>query len=191
MMVGLETSRLILQPLQLEDAEQTQTLFAQWDVVKYLNAGVPWPYPSDGVFAYYRDLSIPAVERGDEWHWTLRLKSAPTEIIGAIGLVRPPKDATKPGNNRGFWLVPSWHRKGIMLEAVIAANDYWFDVLGFPLLRVSKAVENVGSRRISEKTRMRVVARNESDYVSGRLPTEVWELTAEEWRSARRQLVAS
>jgi ribosomal-protein-alanine N-acetyltransferase len=30
---------------------------------------------------------------------------------------------------------------------------------------------------------MRIVAREERDYVSGRLPTEIWEITAEEWRA--------
>lgn len=63
-----------------------------------------------------------------------------------------------------------------------ARYRYWFDTLGFPVLRAPKAIANAASRRISEKTGMRVVEVKESDYVSGRLPTEVWEITAEEWR---------
>ena len=188
-MVPLETPRLLLQPLQLEDAQQTQKLFAKWEVVKYLNAQVPWPFPPDGALAHYRHNALPAIERGDEWHWTLRLKQFPDEIIGAIGLMRSASDPSQPSNNRGFWLAPRWHRQGLMLETVIAVNDYWFDVLGFPKLRVPKAVENLGSRRISEKTGMRVVATYESDYVSGRLLTEAWELTAEEWRVQRASLI--
>ena len=73
-----------------------------------------------------------------------------------------------------------------MNEAVEAVNDYWFDVLGFPVLRAPKAVENAASRRISEKTGMRVIATEERDYVGGRFLTEVWEITAEEWREHRR-----
>jgi RimJ/RimL family protein N-acetyltransferase len=72
-----------------------------------------------------------------------------------------------------------------MTEAVIAANDYWFDVLGFEVLRTGKAVANGGSRRISEKTGMRVIGTGESGYVSGRWPSETWEITAEEWRAWR------
>jgi RimJ/RimL family protein N-acetyltransferase len=72
-----------------------------------------------------------------------------------------------------------------MSEACDAATDYWFGTLGFPLLRVPKAAANVASRRISEKQGMRVVETKEGDYVSGRLPTEVWEITAEEWRARR------
>ncbi len=180
---ALHTDRLILQPLQLNDAEQTQQLFPHWEIVKHLAAKVPWPYPPDGAISFYRDVSLPAIKCGDEWHWTLRLKQTPEQIIGALSLHRDDR------MNRGFWLGLPWQGKGFMTEAVSATNDYWFDVLGFNVLRMSKAVENIASKRISEKTGMRVVAVYESDYVCGRLPTEVWELTAEEWRERKRFLL--
>jgi hypothetical protein len=40
----LETPRLILCPLRLEDAVRTQEIFPRWEIVRYLNAIVPWPY---------------------------------------------------------------------------------------------------------------------------------------------------
>jgi hypothetical protein len=33
---------------------------------------------------------------------------------------------------------------------------------------------------------MRVIATEERDYVSGRFLTEIWEITAEEWRVRKR-----
>lgn len=175
----LETPRLILRPLELADAEPVQRLFPQWEIVRYLNAVVPWPYPPDGALTYFRDRALPAMERGDEWHWTLRLRNAPDRIIGAIGLLRGEND------NRGFWIGPAWQGQGLMTEAVAAVNDYWFDVLGYPVLRAPKAAANLASRRISEKTGMRLVGFEERDLVSGRVPSELWEITAEEWRAAR------
>jgi ribosomal-protein-alanine N-acetyltransferase len=172
----LETSRLILRPLELADAEQSQVLFPQWEIVRYIRNAVPWPYPPDGAYKFYRDVTLPSVSRGDEWAWTLRLKSAPDQLIGAISLFRSETD------NRGFWLGLPWHRQGLMTEACDAVTDYWFEVLKFPVLRVPKAVANAGSRRISEKQGMRVIAGEERNYVSGRLPSEIWEITAEEWR---------
>lgn len=182
MVPELSTPRLILKPLQLDDAEQIQRIFPQWEIVRFLNASVPWPYPADGALRYCRDVALPAVARGNEWHWTLRLRTAPDQVIGAIGLNK--------GDwiNRGFWLAPAWQRQGLMTEAVIAANDYWFCVLGFARLRAPKAIGNTGSRRISEKTGMRVIALQEVDYVSGRFLTEIWELTAEQWRAIRASL---
>jgi RimJ/RimL family protein N-acetyltransferase len=70
-----------------------------------------------------------------------------------------------------------------MSEACAWANDFWFDALGFKVLRVAKAVGNTASRRISEKQGMRLVGMTEKDYVSGRLPSEIWEITANEWRA--------
>ena len=72
-----------------------------------------------------------------------------------------------------------------MSEAVEAITSFWFDVLRFDVLRVAKAVDNIGSRRISEKSGMRCVGVFEKDYVGGRFASEHWEITATEWRDRR------
>ena len=72
-----------------------------------------------------------------------------------------------------------------MTEAANWVNDYWFETLGFPDLRVSKAIANTASRRISIKHGMRLIATEDRDYVSGRLPSEIWEIAAEEWRARK------
>lgn len=180
MVSSLETQRLVLRPLQLSDAEQAQSLFPHWEIVRYLNNRVPWPYPADGALTYYRDLALPAMARAEEWHWTLRLKSSRDHLIGCISLMN------RPGKNRGFWIGLPWQGQGLMSEACEVVTDYWFDELKFPVLQVPKAIANAASRRISEKTGMRVIEVIERDYVSGRLPTEVWEISNEEWQ-ARKQ----
>jgi len=76
-MQPLETPRLELRPLELADAEQAQKLFPVWEIVKFLDTVVPWPYPGDGALTYLRDRALPAMERGEEWQWSLRLKSNP------------------------------------------------------------------------------------------------------------------
>ncbi|HTV14734.1 MAG TPA: GNAT family N-acetyltransferase [Acidobacteriaceae bacterium] len=179
MIPPLETPRLWMRPLDLADADQVQQIFPQWEIVRFLNAVVPWPYPPDGALTYLRDRALPAMDRGDEWHWTLRRKAQPDAVIGAIALIRGENE------NRGFWIAPPYRGQGLMTEAVAAVNDYWFDELGFKTLRAPKAVANAASRRISEKTGMRMVALEERDLVSGRLPSEVWEITAEEWGAIR------
>ncbi len=176
---GLETPRLILRPLELADADQAQKLFPHWEIVKFLAHVIPWPYPEDGVRTYYRDQALPAMARGDEWHWSLRLKSDPDRLIGGITLRRGER------KNRGFWLGLPWHRQGLMSEAVEAVTEYWFQDLGFGVLRAPKAVANLASRRISEKQGMRVIAVEMQNYVCGPLETETWEITAEEWRARR------
>jgi RimJ/RimL family protein N-acetyltransferase len=63
---------------------------------------------------------------------------------------------------------------------------FWFAVLKQPVLRAPKAIANEASRRISVKQGMRIVSREERDYLIGRLPSEIWEITAEEWRARQR-----
>ncbi|MBV8050735.1 MAG: GNAT family N-acetyltransferase [Acidobacteriaceae bacterium] len=174
-MTALETSRLCLRPLELSDAQQTQVLFPQWEIVRFLTNSVPWPYPPDGAVTYYRNIALPAMARGEAWHWTLRLKSNPDQLIGSISLMRSADE------NRGFWLGIPWQKQGLMSEACETITDFWFNVLEFPRVRVSKAVPNEASRRISEKQRMRLIAKMERNYVGGRFPAELWEITAEEW----------
>ena len=180
----LETPRLWLKPAELADADQLQATFPQWEIVKYLNSKVPWPYPPDGAFNYLKTLALPAMERGEELLWTLRPKSSPETLIGAISLV-PPKGGEHSEENRGFWIDPKWRRQGLMSEACDAVTDYWFDILKQPVLRAPKAVTNEGSRRISERQGMRIISTGERDYVSGRLLSEVWEITADEWRARK------
>ena len=47
---------------------------------------------------------------------------------------------------------------------------------------------NTASRRISDKQGMRVIAVVERDFVSLRLPAEIWGITAEEWNARPRSL---
>jgi [ribosomal protein S5]-alanine N-acetyltransferase len=181
MMVEGRTERLILRPLTLADAPRIQELFPHWEIVRYLLNRVPWPYPPDGALQFCREIALPQMERGEAWHWSIRLAAEPEQIIGFISMVKGDKD------NRGFWMGTPWQGRGLMSEACAWANDYWFSALGFQVLRVAKAVGNVASRRISEKQGMRLVGLTEKDYVSGRLPSEIWEITAEEWRAWKRR----
>jgi [ribosomal protein S5]-alanine N-acetyltransferase len=177
MIPTLQTPRLILRPLELADAKQVQALFPKWEIVRYLRAHVPWPYPPDGAYQYYRNVALPAMERGDEWHWMLTLRNDPSQVTGSIALMKDREE------NRGFWLGLPWQGQGFMTEACEVVTDYWFNTLKLPVLRVPKAVANTASRRISERQGMRVVSVGERDYVCGRLSTERWEITAEEWRA--------
>ena len=176
----LTTSRLILRSLEIADAVAVQELFPRSDIVKFMSNRVPWPYPTDGALTFIRDLALPAMRQGQEWHWSIRRKSAPSNLIGVISLM------TWKDENRGFWLDPVWQGQGFMAEASAAVTDYWFDVLGRDVLRVSKAAANTRSRRVSERSGMRLIRTEEREYVCGRLPAEIWEITRDEWHNRTR-----
>ena len=175
----LHTQRLILQPLSLADADVIQQRFPHWEVVRYLNDVVPWPYPDDGALSYLRDVALPAMARGEEWHWTLRLRTRPEEVIGSISLM------DHVDNHRGFWLSPPWQGQGLMSEACTVVDAYWFETLGREVMRVPKAAPNAGSRRISERGAMRLVSSQEGSFVGGKFACDLWEITREQWLAHR------
>jgi [ribosomal protein S5]-alanine N-acetyltransferase len=183
--IPIETPRLLLRSLELADAQQVQAIFPQWEIVKYLNRKVPWPFPQNGAEIFIREMALPAMGRGDGWFWSIRRKSSPGQLIGVINL-RKNED-----EHRGFWLDPLMQGQGYMTEACDAVTDFWFEVLKFPVMRVAKAFENRSSRRISERQGMRMIATVERDYVCGRLPAELWEITAEEWRARKGSIAKS
>src|ERR687898_179158 len=94
----ITTPRLILRPLELSDADAVQELFPRWEIVQFLASHVPWPYPADGALRFIRDNALPAIREGVEWHWSIRPKVVPDQLIGVISL------ADTPDDNRGFWL---------------------------------------------------------------------------------------
>jgi ribosomal-protein-alanine N-acetyltransferase len=151
----LTTPRLFLRPLELNDAEQIQEIFPRWEIVRFLASFIPWPYPEDGALVFIRDKSLPAMDKGTEWNWSLRPKSEPERLVGVISLM------DQPDNNRGFWLDPAWQGQGLMTEACIAVTDYWFDVLKRPVLRAPK-----GSRECAVPARFRA-NRHAADQDSG------------------------
>jgi RimJ/RimL family protein N-acetyltransferase len=176
----LVTERLILKPLEAEDASQIQALYPRWEIVRYMVSSVPWPYPDDGARHYVNNVALPDMEKGIAWFWTLRRQEAPEQLIGLICLY------DEEDNNRGFWLAPEWQGQGYMREASIAATDYWFNTLNKPVLRAPKAALNQRSQRISASSGMRLIKTEKKAYVSGELDSELWEITREEWNALQR-----
>lgn len=176
----LITERLLLKPLEKTDAEQIQKRYPRWEIVRYMVASVPWPYPENGAEYYVNNVALPDIEKGIAWFWTIRRHDDPDQLIGLICLY------DEEDNNRGFWLAPEWQGQGLMREASIAATDYWFNTLCRPLLRAPKAAINDRSQRISVSSGMRLVKTEKKAYVCGELDSELWEITREEWNALKR-----
>ncbi len=176
-MTTLITERLLLKPLISEDAIQIQKLYPRWEIVRYMVASVPWPYPDNGAENYVNNVALPDMAKGIAWFWTIRRRESPDDLMGLICLY------DVEDNNRGFWLAPEYQGLGYMREASIVATNYWFNTLNKPLLRAPKASLNSSSRRISVDSGMRLVRTEKKEYVSGTLDSELWEITRDEWNA--------
>lgn len=173
----LTTERLLLKPLVAEDALQIQKLYPRWEIVRYMVASVPWPYPENGAEHYVNNVALPDIAKGIAWFWTIRSLETPDKLMGLICLY------DVEDNNRGFWLAPEYQGQGFMREASIAATDYWFNILNKQVLRAPKAAVNSRSQRISVSSGMRLIKTVKQEYVSGLLDSELWEITRDEWNA--------
>ena len=177
----LHTPRLVLRPVRSKDAPVIQRLFPQWDVVRWLDAKVPWPYPADGAAAFVA-ACLQEMARGEKSHWAIVPRSGTADLIGLIDLW--PDDGVSR-NQRGFWLDPAYHRRGLMSEAADRVTDYAFRELGWPHLWLSNAQDNHGSRRIKEKEGAQLVELIIGRYVGGETSQMVWLLTRDTWLARR------
>ncbi len=173
----LETPRLVLRPVRSKDAPVIQRRFPKWEIVRWLNAGIPWPYPADGA-ANHVATCLREMALGEKSHWAIIPKSGPTDLIGRIDLW--PDDGASH-DQRGFWLDPEFQGKGLMTEAAERVTRYAFCDLDWPHLWLSNAQDNHASRRIKEKQGARLVDLMIGEHVSGRGPQMVWLLTQNEW----------
>lgn len=177
----LATERLILRPIEMRDAPAVQRYFPDWEVLKYLHAKLPWPYPEDGAVTNIREC-LEEDERRERFHWAITLKDGGDELIGRIDLW--PFDGEKR-DMRGFYLARPYWGRGLMTEAAEEVTRYAFEDLGWPFLYLTNAEPNLASRRVKEKQGALLIDRELAAYMAGELTREVWLLTREAWKERR------
>jgi ribosomal-protein-alanine N-acetyltransferase len=177
----LETERLILRPPRESDIPVTQRRFPRWEIVRYLHAEVPWPYPDDGAATHYAKMVSDAAS-GRQSFWAITLKGGDDELIGLISLWAD--DGVKR-DQRGFWLDPAFWGQGLMTEAANRVTDYALFDLGWPHLWLSNADANLASHRVKEKQGATIVERTPRAYVYGQGTKVTWLLTREAWLARR------
>lgn len=170
---SFQTERLLLRAMTLEDAPAVQKQFERFEVVQYLGAIVPWPYPPDGAEFYLGQVLLPSMEAGRQRAWGIVLEG---QLIGSVTF------NAEGDEHRGFWLTPEFWGKGLMSEACNRLTDYVMGELQWPELITGNALVNVASGRIKQRQGFERVESFEKDFVGGRMLYERWRLTQQAWR---------
>lgn len=178
----LRTERLVLKPFDLEDAPILQKYFNNWNIIKHLNDQVPWPYPEDGVYSFFKNEAIPRIQKGHTLFWTITLSDKPIGIIE----YRVVKEDKNP-EDRGFWLAEPYWGQGLMTEASEAVNDFIFFDLKVEKMILDNFKNNIRSRRIKEKNGATYLETIKRAHRGGEIEIEMWELTAEKWKEFRQK----
>jgi [ribosomal protein S5]-alanine N-acetyltransferase len=176
----LETARLRLVPVAMADAPAIQRRFPRWEIVRYLGAEVPWPYPEGGAAAFIAS-QVARNAAGEKNAWSIRLRGGPDEAIGLIDLWPP--DANR--DSRGFWLDPEFQNRGLMTEAADRVTDYAFRDLGWPYLWLGNAKPNERSARVKERQGATLIDETPHRFVCGEEIRQTWRLEAVDWLARR------
>lgn len=156
--VELETARLRLRPVYLEDAE---TVYASIrESIEPLARWMDWCHAdyaredSDSWIASTRS----AWEAGGAYEFLVFERS--DRHVGAVGL----NQFNRENNcaNLGYWVRQSSQRQGYAVEAVRRIARFAFDEAKFQRVEIVAAVDNIASRSVAERAgaTLECVARN-------------------------------
>ena len=176
----LETERLILRPVTMDDAPSLQKHFNNWNIIRRIGVNAPWPYPEDGAESFLK-MQQEFIRDGKVFLWTINLKDAPNEAIGLIEF----RFREEMDDNRGFWLSEDHWGHGYMSEAVEATQDWIFFELGKDKVIAKNAFDNVASRRVKEKTGAEFVGLVQMDHHQGESEVQRWIVTRDHWARIR------
>ena len=142
---NLETERLILRRVNATDIKQIFALRSNPETMKY----IPRPLLKTTEDAMEHIAMINTkIETNEGINWAITLKGNP-KLIGVIGHYR-----IKPEHYRaeiGYMLLPEYHGKGIVSEAVKEAVNYGFSVMKLHSIEAILDPENHGSAKVLEK----------------------------------------
>jgi len=139
-LVELETSRLRLRKLVLADAAQLLLLRSDERVNRYLDRP---PTTSHAEAVQFVNKILAA----DAYYWAINFKGK-TELIGTVCLWN--LDHENSTVEIGYELLPEFHGKGIMMEALPAIIAYNADHLQFETIIATTHHENISSIKLLE-----------------------------------------
>jgi ribosomal-protein-alanine N-acetyltransferase len=142
---NLETERLLLRRVDANDINEIFALRSNPETMKY----IPRPLVKTDEDALEHIAMIDSkIDSNEGINWAITLKDNP-KLIGVIGHYR-----IKPENYRaelGYMLLPEYHGKGIVSEAVKEAVKYGFQVMKLNSLEAIIDPDNHASAKVLEK----------------------------------------
>ena len=160
---NLETERLLLRRVVPTDVKEIFALRSNPETMKY----IPRPLLKTDEDALEHVAMIDSkIDTNEGINWAITLKDNP-KLIGIIGHYR-----IKPEHFRaeiGYMLLPEYHGKGIISEAVKEAIRYGFQVMKLHSIEAVIDPENQASAKVLEKNGFVKEAHfKENEYYDGR-----------------------
>jgi RimJ/RimL family protein N-acetyltransferase len=145
----LETTRLLLRPFTLGDAQDVQRLAGDREIAS-TTLNVPHPY-ADGMAEQWIGTHQEKYERGERVNFAI-VRRADSVLLGAIGLRIDPQHTHA---ELGYWLGTPYWNAGYCTEAARTVVAYGFERLGLHRIHASHMTRNPASGRVLQKLGMR------------------------------------
>ena len=128
----LETPRLQLRPLRLEDAEQITSLLQDPTIARWTNS-IPWPYSIDDAGSYL-STRAEADAKGDSFVWAI-VEKREGLLAGTIGFHDVHADRGRA--ELGYWIGEPFRGKGFTTEAARRVVSWAFEGAGFERIQAT------------------------------------------------------
>jgi len=178
---ALETSRLILRKVKLEDAPDMFAYARDPEVSRF----TVWsPHITMEDTLRFLGCVIKGYEKGAVENWGIVHKED-NKFIGTCGYF-----SWEPEHFRGdihYALSPAYNGKGIMTEAVNAVLRFGFEQMGLNRIEANCMPENIASERVMQKAGMRFEGiMRERIFAKGRFhDVKVYAILLKDWREKR------
>ena len=136
----LKTERLLLNKIRASDKPEIYKGLSMPAVIKYYGVNYTSVEETDEQMNWYENLEK---SRSGKW-WAIRLNEK-KEFCGAIGFNDYQKEHRKA--ELGFWLLPTYWKKGIIRESANVIIQYLFDEMNLHRLEAFVESENENSSK--------------------------------------------
>ncbi|MFQ4143772.1 GNAT family N-acetyltransferase [Chlorogloeopsis sp. ULAP02] len=147
-MIIIETPRLILQHLTLDDVDELARIYADPVVMKF--------YPSPYTYEQTQQQVERIINTYQQGGWSLwaTIHKGDRKLIGRCGLISQLVDGQQEVEI-GYLLAKEYWGQGLATEAAIACRNYGFEQLGFHRLISLIDPANIASQKVAMKNGMK------------------------------------
>jgi RimJ/RimL family protein N-acetyltransferase len=173
----LETERLTLRPILMEDFPRWAEMMADPEAAKFLGG----PQPAEAAWRGFMTMA-------GAWSLTgVAMFSLVERDSGLwLGRIGPWQPLGWPGTEVGWGLHPDAQGKGYGVEAATATLDYAFDVLGWTEVIHCIDPDNIPSQRLAERLGSYNQGPTQLPPPFADVSVDRWGQTRDEWRARRR-----
>jgi ribosomal-protein-alanine N-acetyltransferase len=175
---SINTKRLYLRKIEQSDINEIFLLRSDPVVMKYIDR--PPAKSLDDAYIFLKSIADLEIKR-EAVTWAITIKDDP-KLIGTICYWNIKKEHYRA--EAGYVLLPQFHGKGIMQEALTAVLDYGFNVMKLHSVEANVNPNNEASIKILERNKfLREAYFKENYYYDGKfLDSAIYSLLVQEYK---------